>query len=53
MEKMEDYREHAAECRRMARRAPLEFRQQLEDMAKAWEELAEVRRREMQKRSKS
>ena len=50
MEKLEEYRKHASECRTLARAAPPEHRQQLEDMAKTWEQLAEARKRALKKR---
>ena len=52
MKKVEEYLEHAAECREMAQSAPPQHRQQLEEMAKTWEQLAEARHRELNKRSK-
>jgi hypothetical protein len=45
MKKVEEYLQHAAECRRMLQTALPEHRQQLEDMAKTWEQLAEARQR--------
>jgi hypothetical protein len=51
MKKVEEYLEHAAECREMAQAAPPHHRQQLEEMAKTWEQLAEVRERKHHKRS--
>jgi hypothetical protein len=54
MKKVEEYLEHAAECREMARVSALaHHRQQLEEMAKTWEQLAEARGREIQKRSQA
>ena len=43
VKKVEEYLEHASECRTLARAAPQAHRQQLEDMAQTWEQLAEVR----------
>jgi hypothetical protein len=54
MKKVEEYHQHAAECRDKARVSALaHHRQQLEEMAKTWEQLAEVRGREIQKRSET
>jgi len=53
MKKVEEYLEHAAECRQMAQTALPEHRQQLEDMAKTWEQLAEARQRIIEARSRS
>jgi hypothetical protein len=50
MKKVEDYIHHAAECREMARMASPAHRQQLEQMAETWEQLAEVRRQQLTKR---
>ena len=47
MRKVEDYLRHAAECWDMARSAPPSHRQQLEQMAETWEQLAESRRRQL------
>lgn len=49
MKKLHEYREHAAECREMARTAPLAHRQQLEQMAATWEQLAAARQRKLLK----
>jgi hypothetical protein len=53
MKKMHEYLQHAAECRDMARTAPPAHRQQLEQMAETWEQLADARKRQMQKQGKS
>lgn len=53
MKKVEDYLRHAAECREMARKASPAHRQQLEQMAETWEQLAEVRRQQLAKRELS
>jgi ferric-dicitrate binding protein FerR (iron transport regulator) len=50
MKKVEDYLQHAAECREMARKASPAHRQQLEQMAETWEQLARVRRQQLAKR---
>jgi hypothetical protein len=47
--KLHEYREHAAECREMARTAPPAHRQQLEQMATTWEQLAVARQRKLLK----
>ncbi len=44
MKKAEEYREHAAECRRLAAQmASGEQREALEEMARTWDQLAEDR----------
>ena len=45
MKKASEYREHAEECRRLAKTAIGEHRTHLEKMAKTWEELARDRER--------
>jgi hypothetical protein len=52
VKKMHEYLEHAAECREMARTAIPAHRQQLEQMALTWEQLAEARRRHLEKLGK-
>jgi hypothetical protein len=52
VKKVEEYLEHASECRALARTAPQGHRQQLEDMAQTWEQLAEARKREIKKQLK-
>jgi hypothetical protein len=47
--KYNDYLQHAAECREMARSASPTHRSQLEQMAEVWEELAEARKRKLEK----
>ena len=47
MRKLSEYREHAAECREMARTAPPTHRQQLEQMAATWDQLAVARQRKL------
>jgi hypothetical protein len=49
VKKLHEYREHAAECREMARTAPPAHRQQLEQMAATWEQLASARQRKLKK----
>jgi hypothetical protein len=49
LKKLHEYREHAAECREMARTAPPAHRQQLEQMAATWEQLAGARQRKLLK----
>lgn len=49
MKKLHEYREHAAECREMARTAPPAHRQQLEQMAATWDQLASARQRKLKK----
>jgi hypothetical protein len=50
MQKVEDYLQHAAECREMARTASRTRRQQLEQMADTWEQLAAARKRQVERR---
>ena len=49
MKKLEEYLQHAVECRQMARNAPPQHREQLEEMARTWEQLAEARQRQIDK----
>jgi hypothetical protein len=50
MLKVSDYRSHAEECRRLARQATLtEIREQLLEMAKTWDELADHREVQLSK----
>ena len=51
MQKVEEYLHHAAECRDMARTALPAHRHQLEQMAETWEQLAEARKRQLEKSS--
>jgi hypothetical protein len=51
--KLHEYREHAAECREMARTAPPSHRQQLEQMAATWDQLAVARQRKLLKGGKT
>jgi hypothetical protein len=51
--KLSEYREHAAECRELARTAPPTHRQQLEQMAATWEQLAVARHRKLLRQGKS
>jgi hypothetical protein len=44
MKKIDEYLHHAAECRDMARTASPSHRQQLEQMAEPWEQLADARK---------
>ena len=53
MKKIHEYREHAAECREMARVASAAHRLQLEQMAATWDQLAEARERQLAKEGKS
>jgi len=50
VKKVEEYLAHASECRALGRAAPAAHREQLEDMAKTWEQLAEARKRALKKR---
>lgn len=49
MHKVQEYLRHAEECRELARTAPLNRRRQLENMAVTWEQLAEMRKRQLVK----
>ena len=49
MRKIEEYLEHAAECREMAPTALPSHRQQLEQMAETWDQLAEARKRQLER----
>jgi hypothetical protein len=53
VKKVEEYLKHASECRTLARAASQAHRQQLEDMAQTWEQLAEARKREIKKQLKA
>jgi hypothetical protein len=54
MRKVSEYEEHAIECRRMARKVQdANHKDQLEDMAKAWETLADKRRRQLLRHQES
>jgi hypothetical protein len=52
VKKMHEYLEHAAECREMARTASHTHRLQLEQMAETWEQLADARKRQLEKLGK-
>jgi|KBSSwiStaDraftv2_1062776.scaffolds.fasta_scaffold731528_3 DNA-binding transcriptional MerR regulator len=49
VKKLEEYLQHATECRDMAQAAPPHHREQLLEMAKTWEQLAEARRHQVNK----
>jgi len=49
MKKFQEYIRHAAECREMARTAPPNHQQQLENMAATWMQLADARKRQLEK----
>ena len=51
--KLQELLAHAAECRDMARTASPAHRVQLEQMAESWMELAEARKRRLEKRGKT
>ena len=53
MKKLHEYLEHAAECREMARTAPPSHREQLTNMAETWEQLADSRKRKLEREGKS
>jgi hypothetical protein len=47
LKKIQEYLQHAADCREMARTATAAHRQQLEQMAETWEHLAQSRQRRL------
>jgi hypothetical protein len=49
MKKLEEYLQHAQECRDMMKTAQPQHRAQLRQMAETWEELAETRRRQLER----
>src|SRR4030095_1000599 len=51
LKKIQEYLQHAAECREMARTASAAHRQQLEQMAETWEQLAPARQRQLHRMS--
>jgi hypothetical protein len=52
LKKLHEYLQHAAECRDMARTASPAHRQHLEQMAETWEQLADARKRKLEKHGK-
>jgi hypothetical protein len=52
VKKIQEYLEHASECRTLARTVPPAHREQLEEMALTWEQLAEARRGKIKKQLK-
>jgi hypothetical protein len=53
LKKLSEYLAHAAECREMARTASAGRREQLENMADTWEQLAESGRRKLRSLGKT
>ena len=53
VKKVEEYLEHASECRTLARAAHPAHREQLEEMAQTWEQLAEARKGKIKKELKA
>ena len=53
MRKLNEYLQHAAECRDMARTANPTHRAQLENMADTWEQLAAARKKQLSKEGKT
>ena len=49
LKKLHEYLQHAAECRNMARTASPAHSQHLEQTAETWEQLAEARKRKLEK----
>jgi hypothetical protein len=52
MKKVEEYLEHAVQCRELAARGDKSTRQQLESMAQTWEQLAEDRRKQLERQKR-
>jgi hypothetical protein len=50
LRKLSEYVQHAQECRDMARTATPEHKAMLEQMAETWDQLAEARKRQLDKR---
>ena len=53
MKKLCEYLQHASECRDMARMAQPAQRQQLEQMAETWEQLANARKLQLERQGKT
>ena len=53
MKKLQEFFENAAKCREMARTATPAHRQQLVTMAETWEQLAEARKRMLERQGES
>ena len=53
MKKLHEYLRHAAECREMARTSLPSHRSQLINMAETWEQLAEARKKQLEKQGKT
>jgi hypothetical protein len=53
LKKLHEYLDHAAQCREMARTALPTHRTQLEQMAATWEQLAQARKRHLEKQGKT
>jgi hypothetical protein len=53
LKKIDEYLTHAAECREMARTSLPSHRVQLIQMAETWEQLAEARKKQLEKDGKS
>ena len=49
MKKIEEYMHHAHECREMMKTAQPQHMAQLRQMAETWEELADTRRRQIER----
>jgi hypothetical protein len=47
LRKLSEYLKHAQECRQMARTASPEHKAMLEQMAETWDQLAEARKRQL------
>ena len=53
MRKAEEFLRHAEECRQMMQTARPEYRAQLQNMADTWEQLADSRRRQLERNSET
>lgn len=54
MRKVSEYEQHALDCREIARKTQnASYKSQLEDIAKAWEMLADERRRQLLRHAES
>jgi hypothetical protein len=52
VKKIEDYRQHAQECRALAKTASIENRAMLEHMAATWDQLADARAEHIARRER-
>ena len=47
MRRVIEYQNHANECREVARTAPPQHKELLEQLAQSWEKIAELRKRDL------